>query len=152
MGRPSKYETNVKPFFDEIKSAVERGVEENKIAKNLGVSVASWCEYKLKYPEFAELFKIDEAKRREIIDKLDGALMKAALGYFETDEKTYIDQIDGKEKKHIERTKKYYPPNVTAIFGAYNRFDPNYVKDRAYYELRVKELELKQMSIEMDNW
>ena len=67
--------------------------------------------------------------------------------------KQYIDtDADGNTKKHTEIIKGFQPPNVTAIFGAYNRFDPNYIKDKAYYELKQQELELKRMNAESNNF
>lgn len=141
-GRKNKYESHVKPYLAEIKKALERGVEEKQIADNLGVSVSSWCEYKNKYSEFAEVFKSKDMT--EVIENLDGALLKLALGGVYEDTKLYetID-ADGKKKQHKEIVKHQQPPNVTAIFGAYNRFDPSYKRDRAYFELKKQELKLR---------
>ena len=47
---------------------------------------------------------------------------------------------------------RHQPPNVTAIFGAYNRFDPNYVKDKAYFKLKREELDLKKAIAEANNF
>lgn len=153
MGRPNKYETHVKPYFREIKEAFDRGVEEKQIAKNIGVSISSWCEYKAKYSEFAELLKRDEDAIKEILKQLDGALLKSALGYDYEEKKQYITEDDnGNKKKHTEITKRHQPPNVTAIFGAYNRYDKNYVKDKAYYELKQQELELRKAIAESQNF
>ena len=153
MGRPSKYETKVKPFFKEIKAAFDRGVEEKVIAKEIGVSVSSWCEYKNKYSEFAELLKRDEDKTKEILERLDSALLKSAEGFEYQEKKQYITEDEnGKKKKHTEIYTKYSPPNPTAIFGAYNRFDPNYKKDKAYYDLKKQELELKKLIADSNNF
>lgn len=151
-GRKNKYETHIKPYLSEIKEALERGVEENKIAESCGVSISSWCEYKNKYLEFAELFKKKDVSK--ILAELDGALMKAAKG-FEYEEKRYSikETEDGKkEKVATEIVVKQQPPNVTAIFGAYNRFDPDYVKDRAYYRLKQQELKLKTAIAESNSF
>lgn len=146
MGRPSKYETNVKPFLDDIHDAYQRGVEEKKIAAGLGISVSTWCEYKNKYSELAEALKREEESTKAIIKDLDSALLKSAKGFTYEEKKQYIkkDAATGKEHKYTEITTKYQPPNVTAIFGAYNRFDKDYVKDRAYYDLKQQELELRK--------
>lgn len=153
MGRPSKYESKVKPFFKEIKAALNRGVEEKEIAKSIGISISSWCEYKNRYTEFAELFKKDEDKIREILDLLDSALIKSAVGFEYQEKKQYITEDEnGNKKKHTEIYTKYSPPNVTAIFGAYNRFDENYKKDRAYYELKKQELELRKAIADSNNF
>lgn len=151
MARPNKYDTHVKPYLQDIKDALERGVEENKIAESLGISVSAWCDYKNKFSEFAEVFK--SADKSGILSRLDGALMKAAEGYEYQEKKQYIKtDEDGEKVTYTEITTKHQPPNVTAIFGAYNRYDPNYIKDRAYYELKRQELELKKMNADANNF
>lgn len=145
MARPSKYETHIKPYFDDIKKAYEKGVDEKEIAAKLGVSVSSWCEYKNKYSEFAELLKRDEEDTKKILERLDNALLRSAEGFTYEEEKVIAKKDkDGEKIVLVEKYKKYQPPNPTAIFGAYNRFDPNYVKDRAYYNLKQQELELRK--------
>lgn len=151
MARPNKYETHVKPYLQDIKQALERGVEEKTIAENIGVSVSAWCDYKNRYSEFAEVFKKKDVSA--ILERLDGALMKIAEGYEYQEKKQYIKKDeDGESVTYTEITTKHQPPNVTAIFGAYNRFDPNYVKDKAYFELKQQELELKRMNAEANNF
>lgn len=153
MARPNKYETHVKPHLDDIKAAYARGVEEKEIAASLGVSVSAWCDYKNKYSELAEVLKRNEADTAEILKKLDGALMKCACGY-EYEEVTVYTTTDdeGRTKTHKEKRKKHQPPNPTAIFGAYNRFDPNYVKDKAYFDLKQKEFALRKAIADANNF
>lgn len=153
MGRPTKYETHVKPHFKEIKAAFDRGVDEKEIAKSLGIAVSTWCEYKNRYSEFAELLKRDDDKVKEILQRLDSALLKAAEGFEYQEKKQYITEDEnGRKKKHTEIYTKYAPPNPTAIFGALNRFDPNYKKDKAYYDLKKQELELRKLIAENNNF
>ena len=151
MARPNKYESHIKPYLQDIKDALERGVEEKKIAQSVGVSVSAWCDYKKRFTEFSEVFKRKDTS--EILKQLDSALLKLALGFEYEKKKQYITtDADGKTKKHTEIIKGFQSPNVTAIFGAYNRFDPNYIKDKAYYELKQQELELKRMNAEANNF
>lgn len=143
MARPSKYETKVKPFFSEIKAMLERGLTEREVAKSLGIAYSTYNDYKVKIPEFAELIKGVDTK--PLIKDLENALVKRALGFEYEEKKQYItEDADGNKKKHTEITRKYQPPDTTAIFGALNRFDPNYKKDAAYYELKKQELELRK--------
>jgi hypothetical protein len=115
------------------------------------VSISSWCEYKNKYPEFAEVLKRDEQDTAAILKRLDSALLKCAEGFHYTEEKKVGRRdADGERIVLVEQYKKYQPPNPTAIFGAYNRFDPDYVKDRAYFNLKQQELELRK-AIAQDN-
>ena len=153
MARPTKYDTHVKPYFKEIKEAVDRGVDEKEIAKSLSISKSTWIEYKHKFSDFSNLLKRDEDKTKEILKQLDNALLKSATGFVYEEEKEYatIDK-DGNVKKHKEKYKKYSPPNPTSIFGAFNRFDPDYKKDKAYYDLKRQELELKKALAEVNNF
>lgn len=152
MARPSKYDTHIKPYFEDIKSALSRGVDEKEIAKSLDVSTSAWCEYKNKFTEFRELFS-DKKDYSAILERLDNALIKSACGY-EYEELTVYTTTDedGKTKTHKEKRQRHQPPNVTAIFGAYNRFDPNYKKDKAYYDLKREELDLKKALAEANNF
>ena len=56
-GRPSKYETDVKPRFDEITEWLNAGATDKEIAENLGLNKSTFCEYKKQYPELKELIK-----------------------------------------------------------------------------------------------
>lgn len=153
MGRPSKYETHVKPYLDDIKAAYAKGVSEVEIAKSLGVSSASWFDYKNKYSELLDILKRDAEDVKKILERLDSALLKSAEGFEYQEKKQYIKKgEDGKQNQYTEITTKYSPPNPTAIFGAYNRFDPDYKKDKAYYDLKKQELELKKLIAEASNF
>lgn len=143
MSRPSKYETHIKPYFDKIKEALEKGVYETEIAKTLGVSNSSWFKYKTKYSEFADIFK--NADRSQLLNDLENALIKKAKGFEYQEKKQCIKKDDnGEVVTYTEISTRYQPPSETAIFGALNRFDPNYKKDKAYYELKKQELKLKK--------
>lgn len=153
VGRKSKYETHIKPHLQEIKEAYKRGVDEKDIAENLGVSVSTWCEYKNKYSEFAEVLKRDEQDIKAILQRLDNALLKSAEGYEYQEKKQYIKKDgEGESVTYTEISTKHQPPNPTAIFGAYNRFDKDYVKDKAYFELKKQEYELKKAIAEANNF
>jgi hypothetical protein len=56
-GRPNKYDSDVKPRFEEIKEWLKIGATDREIADNLGINKANMCEYKKKYSEFNELIK-----------------------------------------------------------------------------------------------
>ena len=153
MARPSKYETHVKPHLAEIREAYARGVDEKAIAESIGISWSAWFDYKNKHKEFSECLKRDEDETKAILERLDSALIKSACGY-EYEEITVYTTTgeDGKTKTHKEKRMRHQPPNVTAIFGAYNRFDENYIKDKAYYNLQREELDLKKAIAEANNF
>lgn len=155
-GRPSKYETNIKPYFDQIKKWLEQGATERQIAKQLGVAYSTYNAYKVKYSEFAELIKTKDMK--PLVEELRSALVKRALGFEYKESKSYWRIPKGSVKKedaeciYKEEYKKYQPPDTTAIFGALNIYDPEYVRDKKNHELREKDYELRKAIAEANNF
>lgn len=149
-GRNGKYETHIKPFFDEIEKLLNNGASEKQVAESLGISYASWNNYKKDYPEFKELC---QKPRTTLVEDLRSALVKRALGFTYEEKKQYITEgEDGKKKKHTEITTKQALPDTTAIFGALNIYDPSYVKDKKAHELKEQELELRRQIAESKDW
>lgn len=149
-GRKGKYETHVKPFFDMIDKKLNDGASEKQVAEALGISYAAWNKYKQDYSELRELC---EQPRTKLIEDLRSALVKRALGFTYEEKKQYItEDEDGHKKKHTEITTKQALPDTTAIFGALNIYDPEYVKDKKAHELKEQELELRRMRAEMDDF
>lgn len=156
-GRKSKYETYVKPFFDKIDKLLNEGASEKQVADSLGISYASWNNYKVDYKEFRELCS---KPRTKLVDELKSALVKKALGYSYEEKEQYIKQeLDPVTKKpignpimHTKIVTKQALPDTTAIFGALNIYDDDYVKDRKQYELKQQELELRRLQQEMKDW
>ena len=145
-GRKGKYDTHVLPFFDRIEKMLNEGASEKQVAEALGVSYPAWNNYKVQYPALGELCS---KPRTELVDKLRSALVKRALGYNYEVKKVYIDEDEkGNKKKHTEIFTKHAMADVTAIFGALNIYDPDYVKDRKAHELKEQELELRRMIAE----
>ena len=151
-GRPSKYETHIKPHFEQIKKWAERGATERQIAKQLGVAYSSFCLYKTKYLELSELLKSKDTK--PLVEELRGALVKKALGFEYKEKKEYIkeDPETGNKVKYLEITTKQSLPDTTAIFGALNIYDPEYVRDKKNHELREKDYELRKAIAEANNF
>ena len=110
-GRPSKYESHVKPKLLLIEAWARDGVIEAEICKNLDVGKDAFIEYKKLYPELTEALK----NGREVIDTMvENALLKAAMGY------EYNEEAVGKDGVYDLR--KYAHPNTTAlIFWLKNR-------------------------------
>lgn len=151
-GRPCKYETHVKPHLEQIKKWAEQGATEKQIAKELGIAYSTFCDYKNKYSELSETIK--EKDMKPLVEELRGALVKRAIGFEYKEKKEYIktDPDTGKPTKYIEITTKQSLPDTTAIFGALNIYDPNYVRDRANHELRKEDLELRKALAKSNNF
>lgn len=149
-GRKGKYESHVKPFFELIDKLLNEGATEEQVAKRLGVSYAAFNNYKRDHSELRELC---EKPRAGLIEDLRGALVKRALGFTYEEKKQYITEDEqGNKKKHTEITTKQALPDTTAIFGALNIYDPDYVKDKKQHELKQQELELRRQMADNKDW
>lgn len=145
-GRKSKYNTHIQPNFEKIEKMLNDGASEKQVAEALGVSYAAWNKYKVQYKDFGELCS---KPRTRLIEDLRSALVKRALGFTYEEKKQYIKEgEDGSKAKYTEITTKQALPDTTAIFGALNIYDIDYVKDRKQYELKQQELELRRMIAE----
>lgn len=118
-GRKSKYHTHIEPRLKEIEAWARDGLTDEQIAKNLGVAYSTFRKYKDEYPAFSAALK----KGKEVVDiEVENALLKRALGYEYEEVKTYIEEVDGKKKKRVEKTVKHVPADVSAaIFWLRNR-------------------------------
>lgn len=149
-GCKEKYDTHVLPFFDKIDKWLNDGASEKQVAESLGISYATFNNYKVKYPELLELCR---KPRTKLIDDLRSALVKRALGFSYEEKKQYITEDEnGNKKKHTEITTKQALPDCTAIFGALNIYDPEYVKDKKQYELKQQEIELRREMADNKDW
>lgn len=149
-GRKGKYETYVKPHFEKIEKWLNGGASEAQVAEALGISYASFNNYKRDYKELRE---ICEKPRVGVVLELRSALVKRALGYEYEEKKQYITKdAEGKQKVHTEIMTKQALPDTTAIFGALNLYDPEYVKDKKAHELKEQELELRKQMAEAKDW
>lgn len=149
-GRKGKYDTYVKPRFEQIEKWLNGGASEKQVAEALGISYAAFNNYKRDYRELRE---ICEKPRVGVVLDLRSALVQRALGFSYEEKKQYItEDEDGKKKKHTEITTKQALPDTTAIFGALNLYDPDYVKDKKAHELKEQELELRKQMAEAKDW
>lgn len=149
-GRNNKYETHIKPKLKEIEELLNNGASEKQVAESLGVSYASFNNYKNQYKELLDLCN---KPRTKLVEDLRSALVKRAMGFTYEEKKQYIKEDDnGNKYKYTEIMTKYQPPDTTAIFGALNIYDDEYVKDKKNYELKQQELELRREMAEMKDW
>lgn len=124
-GRKSKYETNVLPYIEKIPTWRKNGMTEQQIAQKLNIGYSSLSEYKNKYLELSEALR--EGKD-ELIEKLEGALFKKALG-FTIDEVETITEVEGnnvdgkisngkKIKQKSRKTTRTFAPDTNALIFA----------------------------------
>ena len=128
-GRKSKYFTHVQPFLKEIEyqRKFENAIEAD-IAKNLGVALSTFSEYKIKYPELMDALKTDS---KLIVWKLSDTIIRKALGQCTFKEvKKYIEKDKtGREKTRIEEIVKEIPPDTVALIFSLKSLAPHKWRD-----------------------
>ena len=118
-----------------LKSWAMDGLTDEQIAKNIGINRTTLYEWKKKYPDISNALK----KGKTIYDvEAEQNLHKVGQGYYIEEVETYITETNGVQTKRIKKTKKWVPPNVTAlIFWLKNR-KPDVWMDRKAKEVEVK--------------
>lgn len=116
MGRPSKYETEIKDKLPAVQGWARNGLSNDQIAENLGITRSTFYEYQKKYKDFSDALK----RGKEVVDfEVENALLKRALGY--DCEETKIEKSD-KDGVKVIKTVKHIPPDVgAAAFWLKNR-------------------------------
>lgn len=149
MGRKDKYETHVKPRLDEIKGWY--GIlKESQIAKKLGVSVASFENYKTQHPELVECLK---QGKEILIEDLKNTLKQKAKGFHYTETKKTIRVINGEKTQVVEEYERYSPPDTGAIHLLLKNLDDTWTNDdKQTLELKRQKLELEKLKAENENW
>ena len=150
-GRKTKYDTYVKPRFDDILRWLRSGATEEQIYKNLGISEETFYKYKREISEFSEVLK---KGKESLVEHLRGVLMKKADG-FEYKETKKITKY--KEGVLVEETTEEYTKQALPDVAAANLLLKNYDKDNwsndpRSDELKREELELRRKNFEKENW
>lgn len=151
-GRKGKYFSDVQPYLEDISKWADEGLTEILIAKNLGISTATFYDYKNKHPEFSEAIK---KGRAPLISRVRGALVKRAEGFNYEERKTYHkkDEVTGNNTSYVEITQKYCAPDVAAINLFLKNYDKdNWANDPQNLELKRMELELRKKIAEDGAW
>lgn len=124
-----------------------KGLTDEQISKNMGVAYSTLREWKKKFSAIEAALK----KGKEVVDfEVEGALYKRAMGYEVEEEKTYIQEVDGKITKRKEIIKKHIPGETAAqIFWLKNR-NPEEWKDRPKSGEEYKRLQLENKKLEAE--
>lgn len=149
MGRNNKFDTHVRPRFEEIKVWYQ-DLTEKEITKKLGISVRAWENYKKEYPELVEVLK---DSKTELKRELKESLKKKAKGYYYEETKTFIREENGKTVKTVEKFKKYAQPDTGAIHLLLKNIDDDWRNDDLVtIKRKEKELQLRERQIENNEW
>lgn len=153
-GRKNKYETNVKPYLEDINKKIREGITESEIAKALGISVATLNNYKLVHPELRDA--LSKNKGADVLQELVNEGIKAAKGYWvEEETTTYGRDEDGNVVvKGVVKSKKWIPANpVLHKFYALNFGKAEgLVNDPLEYDLRKAKAEFEEEQAKLKNW
>lgn len=147
-GRPSKYDSDVKPRFEEIKEWLKIGATDREIADNLGINKATMCDYKKRFSEFNELIK---KGRKMPIQDIKAALFKRATGFSYKE----IEEIEDNEGyKRTKTVTKYALPDPASAMILLKHWDKDggWTNDPAQLDLKKQELELKKQHLESEEW
>ena len=147
-GRPNKYDTDVKPRFEEITEWLKIGATDKEIAENLGINKATICEYKKRYPEFNELIKNG---RKMPVQAIKAALFKRATGFMYQERKVVNSEKNGLT---VETYEKYALPDPASAMILLKHWDKEseWTQDPAMLKLKKQELELKKEHMESGEW
>lgn len=147
-GRPSKYESHVKPRFADIKEWLQAGATDKEIAENLGVNPKVFCKYK---NDFNELKNLIDNGRKNAVQEIKAALFKRATGFTYTEKKVIESEKNGRT---VEVYTKAALPDPTSALILLKHWDKanGWTADPQQLELKKKELELKEKRIESEDW
>lgn len=112
------------------------GLTLDQIAHNIGITIATLHDWKNKYSEISDAIK----KGKEVSDfEVESALYRRAIGYeYEETTQEIRTDADGNQEKHVKKTKKFMPPDVTAqIFWLKNR-KPQKWRDKQVIEANAE--------------
>jgi len=127
VGRKTKYDTHVVPYLKRIPSWRKQGMTEEQIADKLDIAYSTLNLYKNKYSELSEAIK---KGKEELIEELEDSLYKRAMGFEYEEVETWIEEVDGVQKKRIKRVKKQALPDTGALAFALKNLSPNKWRDR----------------------
>lgn len=146
-GRPSLYESLVKPELSRIPKLRRQGLTEEQVAKVLGVGITTFKEYKKLYPDLETALKKGKC---QLIEDLEDTLYKKALGKCKVKtNKKFIEEVDGKKKVKIEETEQEIAPDTGALVFALKNLAPDRwkeVRDVNFSDLEEKLKSVKSFS------
>lgn len=126
----------------QIEGWARRGLTNEQIARNIGVSQKTFYVWLNKYGEIGEALK---KGRAPLNIELENALIKKALGYTDVESvTTEIKKVEGTTEERVKTVKRTYPPDTgAAIFLLKNRLAD-------YYQDKPK-TEQDRLAVDLEN-
>lgn len=151
-GRKSKYETDVLPYIEDIKKAVQAGATLDEVAAGLGIAKSTLCRYKNEKKELKDAFA---RGRTAVVFEIKAALLKKALGYEYKETKT-IAKVGAAVVPivtTVEEYKKHQPPSETAAAMLLRNYDKEWLdRDNISTDLKQQKLELEKAIAAANNF
>lgn len=147
-GRRNKYYSHVEPRLDEVLAWLRKGLSEEEVYTNLGVSKTSWYNYKQQHVELVDT--IQKGKKCQIAIT-ENTLFNMAQGYYYEEEQVHkVRDADGFEVLEKVNVRRYKHPNLGAVvFLLKNKAPDEYADNITMNRIKREELELKKMIAEM---
>ncbi len=150
-GRPTMWDTHIKPNLKEIIGLKKQGKTDKQIAEYLGIGYTTLTDNKARHTELAEALK---KGKNELVLKLESALYKRALGGFFTKKitKKYLTDSDGNRIDRydeqgnsigvieVTETETEEKPDVGALVFALKNLDPERWRDKVEQSVDVEQL------------
>lgn len=151
VGRPSRYDTDIKPHLDEIRKAVEAGATVEEIAKAFNIAVSTLHKYKAEKKELKDAFA---RGRVQVVIEIKAALLKKALGFeYEEEKRVGRKDKDGENIILVEKYKRYSAPSETAAAMLLRNYDETWRdNDKASAEIKRQEADLRKAIAEASNF
>jgi len=129
-----------------LESWARDGLTDEQIAKNMGVSTATFYNWQKKYLEILEAIK---KGKRPIDFEVENAALKSALGEWVTETDTIFNyQGDTVVSKQVIAKKRYIAPNPTVIIYWLNNRKPSQWRKLSDADAKKLEVEAKKLEIE----
>lgn len=151
MGRPSKYDTEIKPHIDEIRKAVEAGATVKEIATAFGIAESTLHKYRKEKKELSAAFA---RGREKVCIEIKAALLKKAIGFtYEEEKKVARKDKDGESIVLIEKYKRQCLPSETAAAMLLRNYDENWRdNDNNTAKIKKQEADLRKAIAEANNF
>lgn len=155
----AKYEIFVEPRLSEVSVWIKCGMTEREIANNLGISYASFKNYK---KEHLALFSLCKNTKPITDAKVVEAILKNATGFTYTEQQAvkvkteYYDDKDRKcykEEVAVIDIEKFKPPETQAgTFWSINRRPDLWATNPHAVAAKKEELELRRKELDGKDW
>lgn len=134
-GRPSKYDTQLKPYIRYIGHLRKEGMLYKDIAKMLNIAESTLYKHKSEIEEFTEAIK---KGNDQLIDELEATLYDLAKGRVVRKKKKIEYFPDGRIKSR-EETEEQMAPNVAALIFSLTNLKPDKWSNKQEVNLEVND-------------